>query len=148
LVEAAVAVILLAGLAFVGPGGSVGRLPAESSTIPQWTGNALPLVTKLISDCTAIENDSGPASATGATTKRGDAARYELDLAAAQRLPVPPDSELAQAWRATLGQAASATSDLATGPGANEDARARTRLRFVAVSTVLLQFQQAIRPAQ
>lgn len=147
LAEAAVAVTLLTGLAFVAPRGIADRVPAESSTVTHWTTSAVPVLTRLINDCIAVESDSAPASAVAPGTQRDDAARYGFDLAAAQGLPVPPDPGLAQVWRSMLSQLAAAAMDLETVPGANQDAVARTHLRFAAVITALLELQQAIRPA-
>jgi hypothetical protein len=147
LAETAVAVTLLTGLAFIARGGTADPVPGESSTVTHWTTSALPVLTKLINDSSVIESDSVPASAVAPGAWRDDAARYRVDLAAAQRLPLPPDPGLARAWRSLLSQLTAATIYLETVPGASEDAVDRTHLRFGAVGTALLEFQQAVRPA-
>jgi hypothetical protein len=116
--------------------------------VTRWTTSALPVLSKLTGDCTAIENNSGPASASSAGARRDMAARYQVDLAATERLGAPPDSTLAQEWGSMLRQLTAAEAELETFTGADEEATAGTHLRFVAVGTVLLQFEQAIRPAQ
>ncbi len=143
LAEAAAAVTLLAGLAFVAPGGGAGRVAGESSSITHWSTEALSVMTNLVQDSTVIENDNGPRSAIAPGSRRDNAARYRVDLAAAQRLPTPPDPGLAQAWRSMLSQLTAAPVDLAAGPGASKDVMAR----FATVRTELLEFEQAIRPA-
>jgi hypothetical protein len=143
-----VAVLLLAGLAFVAPGNRPGLSPAPSSALAGWTRSALPVLAELIGDCTAIESHSGPTVAPAAGSQRDNAARYGADLAAALRLPAPPDSGLEQAWRALLGELTSAGRDLKTVRVEDQKAIARIHLRFAGVGTELLEFQQAIRPAQ
>jgi hypothetical protein len=148
LVETAAAVILLTGLAFAAPGGRSAPVPVESSTLTRWTPRALPVLAKLINDSTAIENGTDPASVLAPALPRNSAADYAVDLAAAQRLTAPPDPGLAQAWRSMLRQLAAAAPDLETIAHPDQAAMTRTHLRFAAVNTVLLEFQQAIRPAR
>lgn len=148
LIEAAVAVILLAGLASVAPASHAASVAGGSTATARWTRAALPALSNLIHDSTTIEKDSGPASAVTPDLWRADAARYGLDLATAQRLPPPPDAGLAQLWRSTLSQLTTAKRDLYSSPAADPETLARDHVHFEAVETVLLEFEQGIRPAQ
>jgi hypothetical protein len=147
-VEAAVGIVVLAGLALVAPSRPTGLVPDESAAVTRWTTTALPVLTNLINDATAIERDSGPASVVAPGAPSTDAARYQADVATAQRLPAPPDAALAQAWRAALTQLSTTRLDRGTLTGARPEAIARIHVHFAALETVLLEFAQQIRPAQ
>jgi hypothetical protein len=145
-VEAALGMVILAGLALVAPSRPAGLVRDESAAVTRWTSTALPVLTNLSNDAATIERDSGPASIFPAPGD--DAARYDSDVATAQRLPSPPDAGLAQAWRAALTQLTAARSDPGTLLGGSPEALARTHVHFAALETVLLEFEQQIRPAQ
>ncbi len=145
--EGAVAVVVLAGLALFAPDGHAGSVALKSGAVSRWTSGALPVLANLTKDSSAIEKDSGPASIVPTGPRRDDAARYKVDLAAAQRLPAPPDAGLARAWRSTLAQLTTASFDLQMTSSVNAEALARAHVRFAAIEMVLLEFQQAIRPA-
>jgi hypothetical protein len=147
-VEAALGIAILTALALVAPRGPAGSVRDKAAAVTRWTSTAMPVLTNLINDATTIERDSGPAPVVAPGAPGDDAARYDADLATAQQLPSPPDPALAQAWRAALTQLTAARLDPGALTGGSPEAMARTHVHFAALETVLLEFEQQIRPAQ
>ena len=146
-VEALVALLVLTGLALLASSGQGGSASNNADAVSRWTATALPVLSNLIDDAGAIQKDTGP-SAVPSGPLPDAAARYKMDLSAAERLPTPPDAGLAQAWRTAKAQLTTALGSLGAADPGHPETMARAHLRFAAVQTVLLDFAQAIRPAR
>jgi hypothetical protein len=108
LIESVVAVAILLTVALVsGRGRAGGSPPVPSTAITTWDGRAVPVITQLVGDLTAIEGDTAPNQGLSVVHLRHDGADLGRDLVAAQALgSPPPTSPLASLWTVTLRQLA------------------------------------------
>lgn len=136
----AVAVLVL--FALTGPRGSGEQTRLHSNALSRWAQTARPAITGLFDDSKAIERDTSPALAVPIVELRDDALQYEQNLAAVQALGTPPDPAIAQAWRTTLQQLATAELVVDKVRPSDQAEMAQAHVRFAAAEAELLGIEQ------
>jgi hypothetical protein len=106
-VEVGVAVAILLTVALMSGRGGASSAPAPSTAITAWDRRAVPVITQLVGDLTAIERDTAPNQGFSLVRLRHDDTDLRRDVVTAQGLGSPPaDSALAALWTLTLQQLA------------------------------------------
>jgi hypothetical protein len=133
-IEAAVAVGIVLTVALVSGGGGASSAPVPSTAITAWDRSAIPVITQLVDDLTAIEGDTAPNQSSSLVRLRQDDAGLRRDLVTAQALrSPPPDSALASLWTTTLRQLAGGQVELDAAvaqPTSTAIAQVRQQLAF------------------
>lgn len=137
--ELAIAAAVIASVALLSGGSASQRHRVDASL--QWNSRALPVLTALVGDLTALQSDSrglGDTPQSDGSALPVDASRLQRDVAAARALPEPPSAGLTRPWSAALSQldaVVSGAGQLEAVPGGDSADRQAVSAKFeVAVS--------------
>jgi hypothetical protein len=147
-VEVAVALAVVAGVAI----GTSGRRDAGGSTttppvaLASWWVNAVPVVTNLVGDLTAVERSTSSAVSADPAALAVDGAGLERDLSEARRLPAPPNRPAAELWSEILAQFATPQRTLAAAAATLSPATvALAHSQFINTGGAFIQLSQQLR---
>jgi hypothetical protein len=159
-VEAGVALAILATVALAsaggGPGGAPrppavaagpGLGPVPSSELAAWGRQAVPVITSLVDDLRATETHTADPSHPVTAWLRSDDSQLQRDLNAALRLAAPPDQTVRTVWSGTLARLTVAGRTLQAAASTIDPAAvALAHQQFAVAGNSLLQLGQAVTP--
>jgi hypothetical protein len=127
-----------------------GRLDTSASTPPSpaltsWWQGAVPVVTNLVGDLTAIERDTNSAVNANPASLGSDFNRLRQDLVDARALPAPPGRQATALWSMILAQFAAPQRTLAAAASTLSPATvALAHVQFAAAGNALVQLGEQL----